>query len=205
MFGIGLADAYGQYTLDYLGGVNAAFLYAVFVRVLVGIGWYLQFKRVGKNPWIAFAPLVGPYTAFRMVWDDFSFAFIFAATTVIAFINGMLVEETNAVISFFSVLNFIMWWLFALLSTRAFGTGMMIGFVYGGIPWLGSILLGLWPSANYKGAWSSDPDDDRNLTSQERKTRRKKAAKEAKRKEQLAKDQARRERKKQRDAEEKDA
>jgi hypothetical protein len=204
MFGIGLASLYGQYTLDFLGGVNAAFLYAVFVRILVGIGWWLQFRRAGKNPWLAFAPLVGPYIAFRLVWDDFSFAFIFGATTTVAFINGMLVEQTNAVISAFSVVNHIMWWLLALLSTRAYGTGMIIGLLYGAIPWLGSILLGLWPSADYKGPWSSDPENEQNLSTQERKTRRKKAAKEARRKEQLAKEQARRERKRQRDAEEND-
>ena len=180
MFGIGMASAYGQYTVDLLGGINAAFLYAVFVRILVGIGWYFQFKRAGKNPLYAFVPIVGSYTAFRMVWDDFSFSFIFAATTVIAFIAGILTEQSSSIVDACAILNFIMWWFYALLSTRAFGVTLFLGFLYGGIPWLGALLLGFWPSAEYKGAWSSDPNDERNLSAQERKKRRKREAKQAK-------------------------
>lgn len=180
MFGIGLSSAYGQYTIDIFGGTNATLLYAILVRLLVGIGWFFMFKRAGKKPYYAFIPIVGCYTAFRLVWDDFSFSFIFAATTVIAFIDGILVEQSNGLISACAVINFIMWWLFALLSARAYGVSMILGFIYGGIPWFGSLLMGFWPSADYKGAWSSDPNDERNLTTQQRKKRRKREAKEAK-------------------------
>lgn len=181
MFGLGLASAYGGYVVDLFGGTNAAFLYAVVVRLLVGIGWFLQFRKVGKNPLFAFVPFLGEYTAFRLVWDDFSFAFIFGATTIIAFIDGILVEQSNSVIMACSVINFVIWWLFALLSARAYGVNMLVGLLYGSIPWLGGLLMALWPSASYRGAWSSDPNDERNLTTQERKKRRKKAAREAKR------------------------
>jgi len=180
MFGIGLASAYGQYTVDFLGGTNGAFLYAIFVRLIVGIGWFFQFKRVGKNPLFAFTPLVGCYTAFRMVWDDFSFSFLFATTTIIAFIDGILIEQGNGIITACAVVNFIMWWMYSFLAAKAFGVTMFLGIICGGIPWLGSLLIGLWPAADYRGAWSSDPNDERNLTTQQRKKRRKREAKAAK-------------------------
>lgn len=180
MFGIGLSSAYSQYTVDFLGGTSAALLYALMVRFLVGIGWFLMFKRAGKKPYYAFIPLLGSYTAFRLVWDDFSFSFIFAATTMIAFIDGIMTEQSNGIITACAIINFIMWWFFALLSTRAYGVTLLLGIVYGGMPWLGALLMGFWPSADYKGAWSSDPNDERNLTTQQRKKRRKREAKEAK-------------------------
>lgn len=179
MFGIGLYDAYSQYTFDFLGGANGALLMAIFTRLVVGIGWFFLFKKAGKRPWFAFIPLLGPYTAFRMVWDDFSMSAIFGATTFIAFVEAVS-PETNGVITACAVINFLLWWLMALLTSNRFGVSLIFGFVYGGIPWFGSILLGVWPSANYKGPWSSDPEAEQNLSAAERKKRRKKAKKKAK-------------------------
>lgn len=178
LFGIGLAKAYGGITIDFLGGTSAALLYSLAVRILVGIGWYQMFKRAGKTPYFAFIPVLGPYTAFRMVWDDFSFAAIFGCTTFIAWCNAVGVDQP--IVNACAVVNFIMWWLMALLSTRAFQTNLFLGFLYGSIPWFGVLLMAFWPAANYQGPWSSDPENEQNLTSQERKKRRKKAAKAAK-------------------------
>ena len=200
MFGIGLATAYGNMKLDWLGGTSVALVYAIVVRLLVGVGWYLQFKKAGKNPVYGFIPLVGEYTAFRSVWDDFSFSFIFATTTVIAFIDACLTEQTNMIITACAVINFIMWWIFALLSARAYGVGTLMGFIYGGIPWFGSLLFGFWPNAQYKGAWSSNPEDERNLTTQQIKTKRKKEARAAKAKEEQEKKERKQARKAAREA-----
>ena len=87
---------------------------------------------------------------------------------------------TNSVIHACAIINFVLWWLMALLTSLAFQVNMFVGFLYGGISWLGSLLMGLWPSASYKGPWSSDPEADQNLTAKELKKRRKKAAKAAK-------------------------
>ena len=73
MFGIGLYNAYGQFSI---AGINGALLVALFTRLLVGIGWYRLFDKAGKNPIHAFVPFLGPYVAFRLAWDDFSFAAI---------------------------------------------------------------------------------------------------------------------------------
>lgn len=185
MFGIGLASAYGQYTIDILGGTSAALLYALITRLAVGIGWFFLFKKSGKNPILAFVPILGPYTAFRLVWDDFGFAALFGMTTIIAFTNAVGVDYplVNACAYF----NFFMWWVLALLTKRAYQFGIIMAFLYGGVPWLGVPLAGIWPSSTYQGAWSSDPEADQNLTAKERKKRRKKAEKEAKRQAEEAK------------------
>ena len=179
MFGIGMSN-YSVYVFDFLGGTNAALIYALLTRFLVGIGWYQLFERSGRKGYKALIPIVGPYTAFRMVWDDFSFAALFGMTTFIAFCDAVGVD--NGVITACSYYNFIMWWIMALLTARSFGTTMILGFIYGGVPWFGALLMGFWPSAHYKGAWSSDPEADQNLSSAERKKRRKKAEKESRQK-----------------------
>ena len=176
MFGLGLFAAYGQYVI---AGVNASFLVAIFTRVAVGIGWYQLFDRAGKNPIFAFIPLLGPYTAFRMVWDDFSMSAIFASTTFIAFVDAMGVEY--GIIKGFAILNFILWWFMCLLTCNRFNLNMILGFLAGGIPWIGVPLQGFWPTGgSYHGPWSTDPEADQNLSSQERKKRRRKAEREEK-------------------------
>lgn len=182
MFGIGLYKAYSSLTFDALGGTNASLLVALTIRLLVGVGWYQLFEKAGKKGYTAFIPFFGPYQAFRLVWDDFSFAAIFAATTFIAFVNAVGVEY--GIISALAIVNFILWWFMALLTSRAYDVSMMLSFIYAGIPWFGSLLIGFWPSGHYKGPWSSDPENEQNLTAQERKKRRKKAAKQAKNKSQ---------------------
>ena len=177
MFGIGMAAAYGGYKIDFLGGASGALLVSLATRLAVGIAWFQMFNRTGKNGLYAFVPIMGPYMAFRMVWDDFSFAALFGMTTFVAWIDA--VGVTHPLITACAVFNFIMWWVFAILSSRAYGTGVILTLLYGGVPWLGSLLVALWPSAHYKGAWSTDPEAEQNLTSQERKKRRKKAAKAA--------------------------
>lgn len=179
MFGIGLAQAYGIYTIDIFGGTSAALLYALITRFFVGVGWYFLFKKSGKHPLLAFAPIVGPYTAFRLVWDDFGFAALFGTTTFIAFTYGIGVS--HPLVNACSYFNFFLWWILAILTKRAYQLNVVLTIIYGGIPWLGVPLSGLWPSSGYKGAWSSDPEDEQNLTAKERKKRRKKAEKEARR------------------------
>lgn len=178
MFGIGMFNAYGSYTIDFLGGINGAALVAIGTRLLVGICWYFMFKRAGQTPYYAFIPLLGPYTAFHMVWDDFSFSALFASTTFIAFINAVGVD--HPLINACAVVSFIMWWVMALLTVVAFKANMLMGILYGGVPWLGSFLFAFWPTLEYKGAWSTDPEAEQNLTPQERKKRRRKAEREAK-------------------------
>lgn len=178
MFGLGMYSTYSVYQIDAFGGINAALLVALFTRILVGIGWYQQFSRSGKKGYLALIPIVGPYHAFRLVWDDFSWAALFGMTSFIAFVNAVGVQY--GIITACSIFNFIMWWFMALLTTRAYGTSMILGFLYGGIPWLGVMLTGFWPSASYRGPWSSDPEADQNVSNAERKKRRKKAAKSAK-------------------------
>lgn len=177
MFGIGFYNAYSSYVLNFLGGTNAALLVALAYRFLVGIGWYMLFQKADKPGWQAFVPILGAYQAFRLVWDDFSFAALFGMSTFIAFVHAIGVD--HVLINAFSIFNFIMWWFMALLSTRSYGTGMFLGFVYGGVPWLGAVLMGIYPNSRYKGPWSSDSEAEQNLSAQERKKRRKKAAKEA--------------------------
>ena len=177
MFGLGLANAYVG-NVDIFGGVSMALLVALATRLLVGVGWFFLFRKAGKNPVLAFVPLVGPYIAFRMVWDDFSLSAIFAGTTFIAFVDS--IGLGNDVIRACAVLNFILWWLMALLTAVRFQTSMIIGFVYGGISWFGALLMGLWPSGTYKGPWSSNPEDDQNLSAKELKKKRKKQQKQAK-------------------------
>lgn len=180
MFGIGLYNAFGNLTVDILGGMNASLLVAISIRLIVGIGWFRLFEKAGKNPALAFVPFVGPYTAFRMVWDDFSLSFIFASTTIIAFVNSVLADHSNVIITACGYINFFMWWVMSLLTANRFQTTMFLGFIYAGIPWLGALLFGFWPAGNYQGPWSSDPEADVNLTPQELKKKRKKAQKQAK-------------------------
>lgn len=178
MFGIGLYNAYGQFSI---AGINGALLVALFTRLLVGIGWYRLFDKAGKNPIHAFVPFLGPYVAFRLAWDDFSFAAIFASTTFVAFVAAVGVNYP--IINAFAIINFIMWWFMSLLMCKAFGFTYFLGFIAAGIPWAGVPLMGFWPSGSYRGPWSTDPDADQNLTPQERKKRRRKAEKEAKKSE----------------------
>ena len=176
MFGIGMYSAYGGYEI---AGMNGAFLVALGTRLIVGICWYFMFKRAGvERPYVAFIPIVGPFTAFRIVWDDFSFAAIFASTTLVAFVDAVGVQ--HPVIKACAIANFIMWWITALLTMVAFKGNVIMGIIYGGVPWLGAFLFGFWPSLEYKGAWSTDPEAEQNLTPQERKKRRRKAERAAK-------------------------
>lgn len=176
MFGIGFYNAYGGYEL---AGINGAFLVAMVTRIAVGVCWYFMFKKAGiGKPYLAFVPIVGTYLAFRMVWDDFSFAAIFSTTTLCGFVSAVGIE--NPIINAFSIVGFIMWWIMALLTAVAFKANMFMGFIYGGVPWLGAFLFAFWPTLEYKGAWSSDPEAEQNLTPKERKKRRRKAEREAK-------------------------
>lgn len=171
MFGLGLYNEYvGE--IDILGGVDTVFLVAIATRLLVGIGWYFLFKKAGKNANLAFIPLLGPYTAFRLVWDDFSIAAIFAGSTLCGFVDAIGIQYP--IVHAFAIVNFVLWWFMALLTCHCYQTNMIVGFLYGGISWFGSILMGLWPAYNYKGPWSTDPDADQNLSAKERKKRRKK-------------------------------
>lgn len=191
MFGIGLAAAYGSYTIDIFGGTSAALIYTLIVRLFVGIGWWRLFQNAGKRPHLAFIPIVGAYQAFRMVWDDFSFAAIFGTTTFIAWTAAVGVD--HPIINACAVINFIMWWIMALLTAKCFDTNIILGLLYGGIPWFGVPLMGFWPAADYKGAWSSDPGAEQNLTKTQQKKRRKRAAQEERRLEQAEKTAAKRE------------
>lgn len=171
MFGLGLSSAYVG-NVDLFGGVSTVFLVAIATRLLVGLGWFFLFRKADKKPYLAFIPLIGPYTAFRLVWDDFSLAAIFAGTTFIAFVDA--IGLGNSVIRACAVVNFILWWLMALLTSLRFQTSMIVGFIYGGVSWFGAILMGLWPSGSYKGPWSTDPEADENLSAKELKKKRKK-------------------------------
>lgn len=178
MFGLGLNSTYGMYNIDFLGGTSATLLVAIATRLLVGIAWFRMFQRVGIKPYLAFVPIVGEYQAFRMVWDDFSFAAIFSCTTFVAFIDSLGVQ--HPIIRACAVINFVMWWLVALLTSRAFQVNYIVGFLYGGVSWLGALLMAFWPAGSYIGPWSSDPEADQNVSAKERKKRRKKQAKAAK-------------------------
>lgn len=180
MFGLGMNIAYGGITVDILGGMRASLLVAIATRLLVGIGWFGMFRQAGKNPYLAFVPFAGPYTAFRMVWDDISLAAIFASSTIVAFTAAVGVD--HPIVNAFSIVNFIMWWFMAILTGLQFQVGMLLTFLYGGMPWFGSLILGYWPNTQYKGPWSTDPEADQNLTKQQLKKKRKKEAKAAKRK-----------------------
>lgn len=193
MFGIGLYEAYSSITLDFLGGTNASLLVALATRLLVAIGWVRLFDMADKDWRLAFVPILGPYMAFKLVWDDFSMSAIFAATTFVSFIHS--VGVSHVIINACSVINFVLWWLMALLTARAYRVNMLLGFLYGGVPWLGAILIGFWPTTRYIGAWSTDPESEQNLSTQELKARRKKAAKEAKRVEEEERRKRREERK----------
>lgn len=180
MFGYGLNSLYGSYTIDAFGGMSGSVLAVLVIRLLVGIGWYRLFDRAGTKPLYAFIPFLGEYTAFHLVWDDFSLSAIFAGTTFVAAVTAMGVDG-GALFAACSVLNFVLWWIMALLTSVCFQTSFFLGLVYGSIPWLGTIVMGFWPAGSYKGPWSSDPDSEQNLSSAERKKRRKKAAKAARR------------------------
>ena len=53
---------------------------------------------------------------------------------------------------------------------------MIVGFLYGGISWLGVPPDGLLACRELQsGPWSSDPEADQNVSAKERKKRRKKA------------------------------
>lgn len=175
MFGLGLYAAYGAYSV---AGVNASLIVALITRLAVGAGWYKLFDRAGLNPILAFVPFVGAYTAFKMVWDDFSMAVIFASTTFVAFVNAVGIDYP--IIFGFSVLNFILWWFMCLLTCRAFNLNLIFGLLSGGVSWLGTPVMGFLCRGSYRGAWSTDPEADQNLTSAERKKKRRKAEKEAK-------------------------
>lgn len=176
MFGIGLYTAYGQFSI---AGINGALLVALFTRLAVGVGWYRLFDRAGKNPIHAFVPMLGPYVAFRLAWDDFSFAAIFASTTFVAFVAAVGIDFP--IVNACAVINFIMWWFIQLLTCRAFNFSYFLGFISAGIPWASVPLMGFWPTGGaYHGAWSTDPEADQNLSAAERKKKRRKAEKEAK-------------------------
>lgn len=180
MFGIGLARAYAGLNIEMLGGTSAALLVSLMTRLLVGIGWYRLFEKAGVKGYLAFVPILGPYNAFKLVWDDFSMSAIFGATTFIAWISALGID--HPVIGACAVINFILWWLMALLTARAYQVTTIVGLIYGSIPWLGAPLIGFWPAGGYIGPWSSDPEAEQNLSAQERKKRRKKEAKAAKEK-----------------------
>lgn len=177
MYGIGMFNAYGSYILEQWGGTNASLVVAVGIRVLVGVCWYFMFRRAGLKGHYAFIPFIGPYTAFKMVWDDFSLAAIFAGTTFVAMVDAVGVQ--HSIIHGCAIINFVMWWIMALLTAYAFQANILMGCLYGGVPWLGGFLFATWPSLKYRGAWLTDPEAEQNLSSKERKKRRKKAEREA--------------------------
>lgn len=178
MFGYGSFATYGGINLDLLGGTNASLIVSLVIRLCVGFGWYRMFQRTGHKGWHAFVPILGPFVAFRMVWDDFSWAAIFGMTTFIAWVSALGVS--HPIIGACAVINLIMWWFMALLTARAFQVSTFFGLLYGCIPWAGVPIMAFHPAAAYQGPWSSDPEAEQNLSKQERKKRRKKAAKAAK-------------------------
>ena len=171
--------ATGLLTIDWLGGTSVALIVSLVIRLIIGIGWYRLFERVGEKGYKAFIPVYGPYKAFRMVYDDFSFAAIFGMTCFIAWVN-CIVAEPNGIVMACAVANVVLWWVMALLTCRAFSVSMLIGCVYGVLPWAGALILGFGYWSEYVGAWTSDPDGAQPQTREERlaaKKARKKAAK----------------------------
>ena len=157
MYGINFYSAYGNITLDWLGGTNVAFVVAVIIRLLVGAGWAGMLQKAGDKPWKAFIPVYAPYKIWRLIYDDFSFAAIFATSAVCAFVAAS-VPETNALVVGLNVANFIMWWVLSLISTQVFTMPAILAIVMAIIPWAGTLIIGWAPSLRYKQPWVADLD-----------------------------------------------
>lgn len=176
MFGVNLYKAYGYMELDMFGGMKIAVILTLAIRIIVGIGWWGMFKREGKNPWLAFCPVVGAYIAFRMVCDDFSWAAIFGATTFIAWIVALGVDQD--VINACAVVNFIMWWVMALMTAHVYQVPMFFGFLYGALPWLGALIFGFSSiMGNYQGPVVLMTAEQKEAKKKEEKKARKQARK----------------------------
>ena len=179
MFGLNLYNAYGSMELDIFGGMKVAVVLTLAIRLVVGIGWFGMFKREGKNPWLAFAPIVGPYIAFRLVCDDFSWSALFGATTFIAWIVALGVDQE--VLNACAVVNFIMWWAMALMAAHVYQVPIFFGFIYGALPWLGAIIFGFSPIMNhYHGPVLLLTKEQQEEKKKEEKKARKKARKQGK-------------------------
>ena len=179
MFGVNLYNAYGFYEIDFLGGMKAALPITIAIRILVGIGWYGMFKREGKNPFFAFIPLLGAYQAFRITCDDFSWAALFGATTFIAWTVAVGVEQD--VLGACAIINFIMWWVYALMTAHVYQVPMFFGFVYGALPWLGALIFGYSKiMAHYQGPVELLTAEQKEEKKREEKKARKKARKQGK-------------------------
>lgn len=172
MFGLGLYKTYGNQIIDIFGGIQLGLIYTLVVRLLVGVGWFMLFKKQGKNPWLAFVPIVGPYIAFRMVCDDFSWAAIFGMSTFLAWVTALGID--NVVVGAFAVINFIMWWALALMSTHVYQVPIFFGFIYGAFPWLGVPFFGFSSLPHY-----TEPIDLAPKKTKEERQAEKKAAKKA--------------------------
>ena len=175
MYGLGMYSAYGSYTVNFLGGTSVNVFITIAIRLLVGTGWYFLFKKVGKQGYWAFVPFVGPYMAFRMVCDDFSWSAIFSASTFLAWVTALGVD--NVVIGAFAVINFFMWWAFALMSAHVFQTSMFFGFIYGAIPWFGALFFGLSSVPQYGKPISLLSKEEQDAQKKAEKKARKKARK----------------------------
>lgn len=176
MFGLNLYDSYGYYEIDILGGVKAALIITLAIRIIVGIGWYGMFKREGKNPIYAFVPILGPYVAFRLACDDFSWAALFSTTTFIAWVVALGVKQE--VLGACAIINFLMWWAMALMTAHAYQVPMFFGFVYGALPWLGALIFGFSPiMSRYNGPVQLLTQEQKEEKKKEEKNARKKARK----------------------------
>lgn len=171
MFGLGLYNQYGHYTIDVLGGIQAGFIVTIVIRLLVGLGWYKMFEKMGKKGYLAFIPLVGPYVAFRSVLDDFSWAAIFGASTFLAWVTAIGIE--NEVVGAFAVVNFIMWWALAFMTAHVYQMPVFFAFIYGAFPWLGVPYFGFSSVPKYTKPISLSPEKTKEEKQAEKKARKK--------------------------------
>ena len=155
MFGLNLF-VYPDVEMGPLGMVNAGIIVMLLTRISVGFGWYGMFKKAGIPGWRAFVPLVGSYHAWRLAYDDFSFAAIFASVTFVAAIGVMGV--VHPVVTACTIASLIMWWVMALLTAVAFDCHILYGFIYGALPWAGALIFGWAGGLVYAHPWSSDPN-----------------------------------------------
>lgn len=173
MFGYGIYTPLNAYVIDWLGGTSVSIIVTLVVRLIVGIGWYKMFEKAGKRPWMAFIPVVGAFQAFRIAWDDFAFASIFAGSTFVAWVNIVIPNSGNAIITALSILNLILWWIMAGFTAMAFETTAFFGLIYGFLPWLGALVFGFSSFTNYTHPWSSDPIINKRYEKEARKKARK--------------------------------
>ena len=153
MYGFGiLVPNYYEYSVELFNTqVRVSLLATIFMRLVVGIGWFGMLRKAHKPGWWGLIPLWGELQVFRIIYDDFAFAAVFAGSTAMAWVGSLGVQ--HGIVSIFWFVNGLLWWILCFFTCVTFKVSYVFWPIYAIVPWAGALFFGFHDLPRYSAPW----------------------------------------------------